>query len=119
MKTLDIDEMTSLLNNQEQRANQQPRVLTVQGEPYAALVPLASLKTGSDEPAVAALKNLLRLMIHTLPQAALEDVLEDTFIDTNPQLVSILDQSRAALEANGGYTAEEMRREFGLLKPET
>lgn len=84
MKTLEVSEAVAPLADYLRRPDALPLILTVDGEPVAALVSMAQAD------------------------------LETAALRTSPEFYRILEQSRVRHEAEGGVSTEEMRRRLGL-----
>jgi antitoxin (DNA-binding transcriptional repressor) of toxin-antitoxin stability system len=86
MRRLKLAEATSPLVDCERQLKDGPLVLTVDGHPVAALVPIEA----SDW--------------------------ESLSLSTNPDFIALIEQSRARFRAEGGLTSDEIRRELGIPK---
>jgi antitoxin (DNA-binding transcriptional repressor) of toxin-antitoxin stability system len=84
MRRLELAAATSPLVEYERQLKDGPLVLTVDGHPVAALVPIED----SDW--------------------------ESLSLSTNPDLIALVEQSRARFRAEGGLTSNEVRREPGI-----
>ncbi|RME59026.1 MAG: type II toxin-antitoxin system prevent-host-death family antitoxin [Caldilineae bacterium] len=84
MKTLEMSQATQSLAEYAREVDKEPVVLTVEGRPIAVLVALENAD------------------------------LETVSLSTNPQFLALIERSRARQEAEGGVSAEEMRRRLGL-----
>lgn len=88
MKKLEVSEATAPLGEYAQRVSEEPVVLTVDGEPVAALIAIENAD------------------------------LETATLSTHPQFIALIERSRARQKAEGGISAEEMRRRLGSGRPE-
>src|ERR1041385_1619387 len=86
MTRLELEQATAPLAVYAQNLKNGPLVLTVNGDPVAALVPIEGLDW------------------------------ESFSLSTNPDFMSLIEQSRARYRAEGGLTTDEVRRELGLEK---
>lgn len=84
MKRLELDEATGLLADYVRQLTNDPVVVTVNGDPVAALVAVEGMDW------------------------------ESFSLSTNPDFLDLIEQSRARHRAEGGLTSDEVRREFGL-----
>jgi antitoxin (DNA-binding transcriptional repressor) of toxin-antitoxin stability system len=84
MRRLELEEATSPLVDYERQLKDGPLVLTVDGHPVAALVPIEAADW------------------------------ESLSLSTNPDFIALIEQSRARFRTEGGISSEEIRREFGL-----
>ena len=82
MKRVDISEATASLAEYAKTANGDTVVVTVNGQPIVAVVPI--------------------------PNADLETV----SLSSNPKFLSILERSRASYRAQGGISLKDLEREF-------
>jgi prevent-host-death family protein len=80
MKTLELSEATRPLAEYIKDVEKEPLVLTVDGDPVAALVAIEEMD------------------------------LETLSLSTNPQFLALIERSRARQRAEGGISSEEMRR---------
>jgi antitoxin (DNA-binding transcriptional repressor) of toxin-antitoxin stability system len=80
MKTLELSEATRPLAEYTKDVEKEPLVLTVDGDPIAALVAVEKAD------------------------------LETLSLSTNPQFLALIERSRARQRAEGGISSEEMRR---------
>lgn len=84
MRTLEVVDAVAPLSEYAQNISSGSVVLTVDGKPVAALI-------------------------------AVEDTdLETATLSTHPQFLELIDRSRTRQKAEGGVSAEEMRRWLGL-----
>lgn len=84
MRTLEVVDAVAPLSEYAQNISSGSVVLTVDGKPVAALI-------------------------------AVEDTdLETATLSTHPQFLELIDRSRTRQKAEGGVSAEEMRRRLGL-----
>ena len=83
MKTLELDEATASLAEYAREMNEEPVIITVDGKPVAALVPIGDAD------------------------------LETVSLSTDPRFIALIRRSRARLKAEGGVSSEEMRRRLG------
>lgn len=86
MKTLDITKATASLGKYAREASKGPVIVTVDGKPVAALVPIENTD------------------------------LETATLSTNPQFLALIERSRSRQKAEGGISAAEMRRRLGLKR---
>jgi len=84
MKTLEVDKATAPLAEYVRDVNREPVILTVDGQPVAALVPVDNTD------------------------------LETATLSTHPGFLALIERSRARQESEGGISGEEMRRRLGL-----
>ncbi len=80
MKTIDLGEALNPLADYVKGARVEPLVVTEDGEPTAVLLPLVNAD------------------------------LETVSLGTNPEFIALIERSRARAQAEGGLSAEEMRR---------
>ena len=80
MKTLEIAEATAPLAHYVAEVTKEPLILTTDGRPVAALVPIKNTD------------------------------LETASLNTSPQFLELIERSRARQTAQGGLSAEEVRR---------
>jgi antitoxin (DNA-binding transcriptional repressor) of toxin-antitoxin stability system len=80
MKTLELSEAMGPLAEYAREVGREPLVLTVDGSPVAALVPIEDAD------------------------------LETVSLATNPRFLALIERSRARQKAEGGISSEEMRR---------
>jgi prevent-host-death family protein len=84
MKTLEMAKATAPLAEYVQDLDKDPVILTVDGRPVAALVPIENAD------------------------------LETVTLSTHPQFLALIERSRARQKAEGGLSSAEMRRRLGL-----
>ena len=84
MRILEVSEATAPLAEYARNIDEEPIVLTVDGNPVAVLEAIEDL-----DQEIASLSN-------------------------NPQFLAIIERSRARHRAEGGISSEEMRRRLGL-----
>ena len=84
MKIIDITEATAPLASYTSDIQQEPVIVTVNGQPIAALVAIANAD------------------------------LETVSLSTNPAFLALIERSRARQSTEGGLSGAEMRRRFGL-----
>ena len=84
MKRLEMDQATAPLAEYARDVHKEPVILTVGGKPVAALVPIENAD------------------------------LETVTLSTHPQFLALIERSRTRQKAEGGISAEEMRRRLGL-----
>lgn len=84
MKTVDISQATAPLADYARDASKEPIIVTAEGQPIAALVPIENADW------------------------------ETVQLSTHPQFLAIIERSRARQNAEGGLSSEEMRRRLGL-----
>ena len=84
MKTIEVSQATAPLGEYAEKIDQEPIILTVNGEPVAALVSIQNAD------------------------------LETISLSTNPQFIALIEQSRARQQKEGGISSAEMRRRLGL-----
>lgn len=83
MKTMEMDSATAPLAEYARNVNKEPVILTVDGKPVAALVPIDNAD------------------------------LETVTLSTHPRFLALIERSRARQKAEGGVPSEEMRRRLG------
>jgi len=83
MKTLEMAQATAPLAEYARDVKNEPLILTINGKPIAALVPI--------------------------DQADLETVT----LSTHPQFLALIDRSRARQQTEGGISSAEMRYRLG------
>jgi antitoxin (DNA-binding transcriptional repressor) of toxin-antitoxin stability system len=88
MKTLERNNATRPLSAYTSEVAEEPLVVTVDGEPIAALMAI----TNAD--------------------------LETVSLSTNPQFLELIERSRERQKREGGISSAEMRRRLGLESPE-
>ncbi len=86
MKTLDIAKATAPLAKYAKEASKGPVIVTVDGRPVAALVPIENAD------------------------------LETVTLSTHPQFLALIERSRSRQKTEGGISSAEMRRRLGLRK---
>ncbi len=84
MMVLDVSEATASLGKFAKEMQHDPVVVTIDGQPVAALVPISGMD------------------------------LETLAVGTSPKFLDIIERSRRRHEAEGGISSEEMRRRLGL-----
>jgi len=84
MKTLELVQATASLAAYAQQVNREPVIITVNGKPIAALVPVQNAD------------------------------LETVTLSTHPRFLDLIERSRARQKAGGGISSEEMRRRLGF-----
>jgi hypothetical protein len=84
MKTLDVGEATAVLASYPKNPHPEPVILTHNGKPLAVLLPVRNA-----------------------------DV-ETISLSLDPRFLAIIEQSKKSLLLEGGFSSEEIRREFGL-----
>ncbi len=82
MKTIEIGEATGPLSDYVKQVGAEPLVLTENGSPTAVILALSNVD------------------------------LETVSLSTNPEFIALIERSRARAGAEGGVSAEEMRRRF-------
>jgi prevent-host-death family protein len=82
MKVVEKADATATLAEYTDQVGSGPVIVTNQGLPVAALVPLENAD------------------------------LETVALSTNPQFIALIERSRARVRAEGGISSEEMRRRF-------
>ena len=83
MKTLEMAGATSRLQSYARQASHEPLILTEDGKPIAALLPIENA-----------------------------DV-ETVTLSMNPQFIALIERSRVRQESQGGISSQEMRRRLG------
>jgi prevent-host-death family protein len=86
MKTIEITKATGSLADYAKQVNKEPIIVTVEGRPTAALLPIENA-----------------------------DV-ETATLSTNPQFIALIERSRARHKAEGGISSGEIRHRLGLRK---
>ena len=86
MKTLEMVKATAPLAKYAQNVGDEPVIVTVDGRPVAALVPIENAD------------------------------LETATLSTHPQFLALIERSRARQKAEGGTSSAEMRRRLGPKK---
>lgn len=89
MKTIDVSDAQGSLAEYVRHKDEFPLLITEGGEPVAALL--------------------------AVPNADVETI----SLSTNPQFLAIIERSRQRLAAEGGITAEEMRKRLGMTRGES
>ena len=84
MKTIEMSEATAPLAEYAQEVGKEPLILTVDGRPVAALVPIENAD------------------------------LETVTLSAHPEFLALIERSRARQRAEGGVSGEEIRRRLGL-----
>jgi hypothetical protein len=84
MKSIELSEATSPMANYVQQAIENPLLITVDGMPRVAMLPVE----GSDEETVG--------------------------LSTNPRFIAMLEDSRKSYKQHGGIPLEEVRRRYGI-----
>lgn len=130
MKTLELSEATASLASYAQDATNEPVIITVDGQPYVALVTANDL-TSIGELSVASSGNdrLHRaganhptIKRHYLRQAAQRKLEQDErefeaeveSLSNNPRFIALLERSEARAKTEGTISSEEIRRRYGL-----
>ena len=80
MRTLEIDQALAPLVEYVRQMDQEPLILTTDGQPIAALVPIQKAD------------------------------LKSVFVRTDPDFLALIERSRAWLKAEGGLALDEVRR---------
>lgn len=83
MKVIEKRDATATLAEYAADIESGPVIVTVEGRPVAALVPLENTD------------------------------LETASLSTNPELIDLIERSRASVQSEGGIPSEEMRRRLG------
>ena len=86
MKTLEMAEATSPLQSYARQASHEPLILTQDGKPIAALVPIENT-----------------------------DV-ETVTLSLNPRFIALIERSRVRQKAQGGISSQEMRQRLGAKR---
>ncbi len=86
MKAVEMDKATAPLAEYARNVKREPVILTVAGEPVAALVAIENTD------------------------------LETATLSTNPTFLALIERSRARQNSEGGISGEEMRRRLGLKR---
>ena len=84
MKTLDIKRATAPLADYAQEVSCEPVIVTMEGKPIAALVPIENADW------------------------------ETVRLSTHPQCLSLIERSRVRQKEEGGISSKEMRSRLGL-----
>jgi antitoxin (DNA-binding transcriptional repressor) of toxin-antitoxin stability system len=83
MKTLEVAQATAPLADYAEDVKNEPLILTINGKPIAALIPLENVD------------------------------LETVTLSTHPQFLALIERSRTRQKTEGGISSEEMRRRLG------
>jgi antitoxin (DNA-binding transcriptional repressor) of toxin-antitoxin stability system len=83
MKTLEVAQATAPLADYARDVKNEPLILTINGKPVAALVPLKNAD------------------------------IETVTLSTHSQFLALIERSRARQKTEGGISSEEMRRRLG------
>jgi prevent-host-death family protein len=83
MKTLEVAQATAPLADYARDMENEPLILTSNGKPVAALVPIENAD------------------------------IETVTLSTHPQFLALIERSRARQKTEGGISSEEMRRRLG------
>jgi antitoxin (DNA-binding transcriptional repressor) of toxin-antitoxin stability system len=86
MKRIELVDAPAAVAEYAREASREAIVLTEDGKPVAALVPIEDVD------------------------------LESLSLATNPEFIALIERSRARHAAEGGISSEEMRRRLGLTK---
>jgi prevent-host-death family protein len=84
MKTINVSKATAPLADYVQKVRKGPVILTIDGRPVAALVPIQDAD------------------------------LETVAVGTNPDFLALIERARARHRSEGGISSDEMRRRFGI-----
>ncbi len=84
MNKLDMAQATAPLEQYAREVNEDPLILTIDGKPVAALVPIENAD------------------------------LETVTLSTHPEFLALIERSQARQKAGGGAPGAEMRRRLGL-----
>ena len=84
MKTIEIENATGPLSEYAREALEHPVVITENGTPMAAVVPIEDVD------------------------------MESVSLSNNPKFLAILERSRARYREEGGIPLEEIRKRFGI-----
>ncbi len=84
MRTIEVTKATAPLGKYAQEVAKEPVVLTVNGKPVAALVPIENAD------------------------------METVTLSNHPQFLALIERSRARHKAEGGIPSTEMRRRLGV-----
>jgi len=87
MKTLELADATDSLAEYARRVADDPVILTVDGHPIAALIPIEAAD------------------------------LETALLSTSPQFLALIERSRARQPVEGGISGTELRQRLGLPTP--
>jgi antitoxin (DNA-binding transcriptional repressor) of toxin-antitoxin stability system len=83
MKTLEVAQATAPLADYARDMKNEPLILTMNGTPVAALIPLENAD------------------------------IETVTLSTHPQFLALIERSRTRQKTEGGISSEEMRRRLG------
>lgn len=83
MKTLEVAQATAPLADYARDMNNEPLILTMNGTPVAALIPLENAD------------------------------IETVTLSTHPEFLALIERSRTRQKTEGGISSEEMRRRLG------
>jgi antitoxin (DNA-binding transcriptional repressor) of toxin-antitoxin stability system len=83
MKTLEVAQATAPLADYARDMKNEPLILTMNGTPVAALIPLENAD------------------------------IETVTLSTHPQFLALIERSRTRQKTEGGLSSEEMRRRLG------
>ncbi len=86
MKKVKITQATGSLAEYTRCLNREPLVVTANGKPVAALVPIEEMD------------------------------MEGLSVGTNPQFLDIIERSRRRHQEEGSISSEEIRRQFGIKR---
>ena len=86
MRILEVTEATASLAEIAEALDKEPIILTIDGKPVAALMPIENAD------------------------------LEAVTLSTNPQFLALIERSRARQTSEGGISSEEMRHRLGLKR---
>jgi len=89
MKVLEIDTATFSLEKYARKVKTQPIIVTKNGRPFAALVPLKNADMEAIE------------------------------MSTNARFMNLIDRSRQRRKTEGGMNGDEVRHSLGLNRPRT
>ena len=84
MKSIEVSEAVGPLSEYAKELNQEPLILTRDGKPIAALVPIENAD------------------------------LETVTLSTDPKFLAIIERSRSRQRGEGGISSEELRRRLGI-----
>ncbi len=104
MRTLELDSATAPLAEYAHDADDGPVVLTVEGQPYAALM---TIDEGS-------LRAMLKLYNQKLAHEEQELDAEIESLSNNPKFLALLEEAIASIKTEGTTSHEDVLREFGL-----
>jgi hypothetical protein len=130
MKTLELSEAVEPLASYAQAAAEEPVIVTVAGQPYVALVTADRLSAAGEyisspssngsyphhmQPNHHVKRHALRQAAQRkLQQEEREFEAEVESLSNNPRFIVLMEEAERELREHGGYTSEELRREFGL-----